>query len=159
MTPQSLYLSIVPKHEKKLRTYALQLTSDQDDANDLFQDTCLSAFRFIHQFQEGTNAMGWLATIMRNRFTNLYRKKKLTPEMVSYQEVSIPERSVLSDTMTKALDVLSPNQKTIFLMAYVQDYSYEEIASITRTPKGTIRSKLHRCKQILSSELKYKQIL
>ena len=57
-------------HYSPLRGYALKLTQDHEDANDLVQETMLKAFKNKDKFEEGTNLKGWLYTIMKNIFIN-----------------------------------------------------------------------------------------
>jgi len=54
----------------------LQLTKDHNQAEDLFQDTALKAFRYQDKFTPNTNLKAWLGTIMKNAFINLYRKRR-----------------------------------------------------------------------------------
>ena len=60
---------------KTLRPYALKLTSNRQDAQDLLQETLMKAFASRDKFKEGTNLKGWLYTIMRNTFITNYKKK------------------------------------------------------------------------------------
>ena len=57
-----------------LKNYALQLSQNMDDANDLVQETLMKAIIYSSKFKEGTNLKGWLFTIMRNSFINNYRR-------------------------------------------------------------------------------------
>jgi RNA polymerase sigma-70 factor (ECF subfamily) len=63
-------------HIKLLFNYALKISGNRYDADILLRDTYVSAFRFFHKFEEGTNCKAWLGRIMRNCFINKYRKKK-----------------------------------------------------------------------------------
>ena len=76
-----------------LRNYALQLTQNMEDANDLVQETFLKAMTYSSKFKKGTNLKGWLFTIMRNSFINNYRR--------------ITKRNTFMDTQeeTKHLDL------------------------------------------------------
>ena len=64
----------VKEHYRPLRGYALKLTQDPEDANDLVQETMLKAFNNKDKFADGTNLRGWLYTIMKNIFINNYRR-------------------------------------------------------------------------------------
>ncbi len=57
-------------HKDHVYTACLYLTRQREEAEDLFQDTYLRAFRFFHQFTPGTNCRAWLLTIMHNTFKN-----------------------------------------------------------------------------------------
>ena len=66
-------------HLDALYRVALRLTADPTLAEDLVQDTMLKAYRSWRQYRPGTNAKGWLLTILRNTFINDYRRRKHEP--------------------------------------------------------------------------------
>ena len=66
-------------HLDTLYRVALRLTADPTQAEDLVQDTMLKAYRSWRQYRPGTNARGWLLTILRNTFINDYRRRKHEP--------------------------------------------------------------------------------
>src|SRR5580765_2812828 len=66
-------------HLDALYRVALRLTGDAAGAEDLVQDTMLKAYRSWRQYRPGTNAKGWLLTILRNTFINAFRRRKLEP--------------------------------------------------------------------------------
>lgn len=164
VTPQQRYMHNVHKYEKYFRKYALKLTRDKEKADELYQDTCLNAFRFISSFQDGSNAMAWITQIMKNKHINNYTKEWKQPEMVDYDQLYVgflpvrhQEKAVekcLSDEMVSALSKLDASRRTIFTL-YAEDFSYEEIATIMDLPIGTVRSKIRRAKEIMREELNY----
>ena len=74
-------------HMKILYNYALRMSGDQLEADDLVQDTYMRAFRFFHKFERGTNCKAWLFRIMKNCYINKYRKTKKEPSKVDYGDV------------------------------------------------------------------------
>ena len=64
----------VSNEANPLKHYAIKLTHDQEEAEDLVQDTMLKAFINEEKFMEGTNLKGWLYTMMKNIFINKYRR-------------------------------------------------------------------------------------
>ncbi|MDV7396009.1 sigma-70 family RNA polymerase sigma factor, partial [Arthrospira platensis SPKY1] len=79
---------IIP-HLDAIYTFALRLTTDPNDAEDLVQDTVVKAYRFFSSFEKGTNAKAWLYRILKNSYINSYRKKSKEPNQVDYDEVSM----------------------------------------------------------------------
>src|SRR6056297_1673410 len=75
-------------HLDALYNFALQLTSDPNDAKDLVQDTIVKAYRFFDSYEMGTNAKSWLFRILNNSYINDYRRKSNLPGFVDYDEVS-----------------------------------------------------------------------
>ncbi len=154
--------------------FAFRLTLDEDDANDLVQDTYLKAFRFIDSFQEGTNAKAWLFRILKNSFINDYRKKTKQPSKVDYQEVEqaynsdedAPQTSsttdlrievlqdMIGDEVANALNMLAIDFRTVIILCDIEGFTYEEMSKILDIPIGTVRSRLHRARQILKEKLK-----
>jgi RNA polymerase sigma factor (sigma-70 family) len=155
-----------------LYNFAFHLTYNEDDANDLVQETFLKAYRFIDSYQEGTNAKAWLFKILKNAFINDYRKKTRQPTRVDYEDFSgysdADEDStttyvdlrqemfsgLIGDEVTRALNELPVDFRTVILLCDIEDFSYEEIASIINIPIGTVRSRLHRARNILKEKLR-----
>jgi RNA polymerase sigma-70 factor, ECF subfamily len=163
-------------HLDSLKGYALKMTKDVDDSDDLLQDTLLKAFRFYHKFEKGSNAKAWLFRIMQNSFINNYRKKNRQPFKIDYDDVQNfyenikPEdvktqhcqqdafSNVLDDEIIKALSVLPDDFRTIVFLSDIEGYSYKEVSDFIDCPIGTIRSRLHRTRKILYALLyKYAQ--
>ncbi len=155
-----------------LYNFAYSLVLNEDDANDLVQDTYMKAWRFISSYQEGTNAKAWLFKILKNTFINEYRRKKLRPAEVDYEDFityhdadetshvgSLDLRhevfsGMLGDEMTKAINELPVDFRAIILLCDVEDFSYEEIAKIIDIPIGTVRSRLFRARNMLKEKLR-----
>ena len=158
-------------HLDSLYNFAIRLTSDPIDAEDLVQDTIVKAFRFFGSYEKGTNAKAWLFRILKNSYINNYRKKSKQPQQVDYDEVStyyenirseqsdttdmedILYRDMLDDQITRALQRLPEDFRTVGLLCDVEGFTYEEIANMLDVPIGTIRSRLHRGRNLLRVEL------
>lgn len=161
---------IIP-HLDSLYNFALRLTTDQSDAEDLVQDTIVKAFRFFDSYEKGTNAKAWLFRILKNSFINNYRKNLKKPQKVDYDEVSsyyesvraertdtsdlesLIFRNLMDDNFTKALSKLPEDFRTVVLLCDVDGFTYEEISNMLDVPIGTIRSRLHRGRNLLKTEL------
>src|SRR5438128_11718054 len=74
-------------HLDTLYRVALRLTGNAADADDLVQETMLKAYRSWDQYTKGTNAKGWLLTILRNSFINEYRRRTRHPESVDIDAI------------------------------------------------------------------------
>ncbi|NET39055.1 MAG: sigma-70 family RNA polymerase sigma factor [Cyanothece sp. SIO1E1] len=155
-----------------LYTFAYHLTYNEDDANDLVQDTYLKAYRFIDNYIEGTNAKAWLFKILKNAFINQYRKKTKQPTRVDYEEVinfheeedtnyssymDMREemfQAMMGDEVTNAINALPVDFRVVILLCDIEGFTYEEIAKIVDIPIGTVRSRLHRARNMLKVELR-----
>ena len=158
-------------HLDSLYNYALRLTTDQSDAEDLVQDSIVKAYRFFDSYEKGTNAKAWLFRILKNSFINNYRKHQKLPQSVDYDEVSpyfesvrseqmettdlekIIFRNLMDDNFTSALAKLPEDFRTVVLLCDVDGFTYEEISNMLDVPIGTIRSRLHRGRNLLKTEL------
>ena len=156
-----------------LHNFAMRLSGQENDADDLVQDTFLKAWRFIESYQRGTNAKAWLFRILRNSFINEFRKKSREPHTTDYSElddrytgsdedhyVYTPVdlrvevfKNLLGDEVTRALQALDVNFRLIILLSDVEEFTYEEISKILDIPIGTVRSRLHRARNELKSLL------
>src|SRR6059036_976494 len=74
-------------HLDSLYRVALRLTGNAAEADDLVQETMLKAYRAWEQYQKGTNAKGWLLTILRHAFINEYRRRTRHPETVDLDAI------------------------------------------------------------------------
>lgn len=158
-------------HLDALYSFALHLTNDHDDAQDLVQDTMVKAFRFFSSYEKGTNAKAWLYRILKNSFINRYRKVSKQPAQVDFDEVSafyetirseqsettdmqeLMYRELMGDEITIALEKLPEDFRTVVMLCDVEGFTYEEIANMLDVPIGTIRSRLHRGRNLLKTLL------
>jgi RNA polymerase sigma-70 factor (ECF subfamily) len=158
-------------HINAMYNFAYRLALDRDDAKDLVQDTYFKAFRFIESFQRGTNAKAWLFRILKNSFINEYRKKIKEPNKVDYQEVESYYNSeevdrvitsdlrvdalkdMIGDEISNALNALDVDFRTVIILCDLEGFKYEEMAKILDIPIGTVRSRLHRARQLLKEKL------
>jgi RNA polymerase sigma factor (sigma-70 family) len=160
-------------HINSMYNFAFRLTMDEDDANDLVQDTYLKAFRFIASFERGTNAKAWLFRILKNSFINDYRKRSKEPSKVDYQEVETTYNSddgletqvtsdlrtesvqdLIGDEVANALNSLPIDFRTVIILCDIEGFTYEEMAKILDIPIGTVRSRLHRARNLLKDKLR-----
>ncbi|HTE31412.1 MAG TPA: sigma-70 family RNA polymerase sigma factor [Chryseolinea sp.] len=158
-------------HINSMYNFAYRLTLDQDDSKDLVQDTYLKAYRFIDSFQQGTNAKAWLFRILKNSFINDYRKKSKEPSKVDYQEVEsyynseevdrqiTPDlrvealKDMIGDEISNALNSLDVDFRTVIILCDLEGFKYDEMAKILDIPIGTVRSRLHRARNLLKEKL------
>jgi RNA polymerase sigma-70 factor, ECF subfamily len=158
-------------HMNALYNFALKLSGDSDDANDLLQETYLRAFRFFDKFEQGTNCKAWLYRIMKNLYINSYKKKTSGPLKIDYEEVenfyenikpsntddAHLEREIfdglLDDEVSGAIASLPEDFRTVIILSDIEGYTYEEIAEFVDCPIGTVRSRLHRARKMLFVKL------
>lgn len=159
-------------HADALYNFAYNLTYNEDDASDLVQETYMKAFRFIDKYIEGTNAKAWLFKILKNGFINQYRKKVKRPIKVDFEEIvsyhgeedsnysghiDLREeiyQGMMGDEVTNAVNYLPVDFRAVILLCDIEGFTYEEISKIIDIPIGTVRSRLHRARNMLKDKLR-----
>ena len=158
-------------HKSALYNYALKISGNADDAQDLVQETYYKAFRYFDKFQSGTNSKAWMFMILKNTFINDYRKSKRQPYKLDYEQIQNfyenvkADRAIennldkdfyndlFDDELTEAIDQLPTKMREVFLLCDLEGYSYEETADLVGCPIGTVRSRLHRARHMLQEIL------
>ncbi len=148
---------------------ALRLTRNKTDAEDLFQETFLRAYRFFHQFQLGTDCRAWLYAILHSLFVNrvrrasypmvdldeerVYRERRMGNPVSGNPEIDLIRR-LTGEDIERAIDALPSKLRVAVVLADVEGCSYREIAEICRCPIGTVMSRLYRGRQALREALR-----
>jgi RNA polymerase sigma-70 factor (ECF subfamily) len=158
-------------HIDAMYNFAYRITYDEDSAKDLLQDTYYKAFKFIESFQVGTNAKAWLFRILKNSFINEFRKKNKEPAKVDYQDVETYYNSddvnevitsdlrvevlqdMIGDEVSNALNALAVDFRIVIILCDLEGFTYEEMSKILDIPIGTVRSRLHRARNLLREKL------
>jgi RNA polymerase sigma-70 factor, ECF subfamily len=134
-----------------LRRYALSLTRDPVEADDLVHDTLLRAFEQHAQFQSGRRLRPWLMSILHNRFVDQVRRKR--SERLRDETIALhvePAASGQQEGSTRLADVhrafmtLPEEQRAALHLVTVEGLSYNEAAETLGIPVGTLVSRLSR---------------
>ena len=155
-------------HMDSIYKFALRMSRNESDAEDLVQETYLKAYRFFDKFEAGTNCKAWLLTILRNTFINSIRHNKRRQQMVDLSEIEehgaeslvsvSPEeevfRDLLDDDVSAAMSMLPAGYRTAVLLADMKGLSYQEVADKMDCPVGTVMSRLHRGRRLLREKLR-----
>ncbi len=141
-----------------LRKFALHLTRNKADADDLVQSTLLRALEKSHYFVDGTSLRKWTSKIMFNLFVTDYRRKtkfetQYDPEpYIQSQSVSASQDSKVElHAVGDAMKMLSDDHREILMMVCVQDMPYQQVAQALGIPVGTVRSRLSRARENLQA--------
>ena len=135
-----------------LRAFALSLTRNPDDADDLVQETVVKAWAAFDRFEPGTNLNAWLFTILRNQFHTNYRKRRREVEdsdgKFAARLKAPPEQDgvVALHELHAALQRLPADQREALVLIGVERVSYEEAAAICGVAVGTIKSRVNRAR-------------
>jgi RNA polymerase sigma-70 factor (ECF subfamily) len=142
--------------------FAMRLTKNRTEAEDLIQDTVCKAYKNKDRFQVGTNFKAWMTTIMRNSYINGYRKKKTRNTVSAPVEDftyslesssrSQADSTVLLNDLTAIIDSLSDTYRVPFLLSY-RGFQYNEIAERLDIPMGTVKSRINYARKQLKEKI------
>jgi RNA polymerase sigma-70 factor (ECF subfamily) len=148
--------------------YAIVLSRDRTEAEDLVQETCFRAVKAVESLQPGSNAKSWLFTILRNIWLNQVRQRRTAPMIV---ELDVDENTlgmavegskdphalyvskVERDQVRRAIQQLPDEFREIIVLREYEELSYQEIATLLDCPPGTVMSRLGRARSKLRSLL------
>ena len=151
--------------QSELRRFALKLTADTEEANDLLQETSLKALDNEDKYTPDTNFKGWMYTIMRNIFINNYRKivrdQTFVDRTDNLYHLSLPQDAGFESTesaydtkeIRRAVNSLPREYRVPFAM-HVSGFKYREIADKLSLPIGTVKSRIFFTRQRLQAQLK-----
>lgn len=150
-------------HTESLLRAALRITRDHAAAEDMVQETLLSAWRAFEQFERDTNCKAWLFRIMLNFSNKNHRKTQAQPVLVPLDghepprviamHVKPPQLNALE--VLSALEALSIEHRLVLILAVVEGFTCKEIAGICSLPIGTVMSRLSRARTELRKMLVY----
>jgi RNA polymerase sigma-70 factor (ECF subfamily) len=145
--------------EPYLFSFARSLSRDRELAEDLTQDTLLSAWRARRSFKPGTNLKAWLCIILRNRFYSHARRAwrqmpwdQDAAELLSNEGPEQTSMVELADTV-RALECIPAAQREALTLIGAGGFSYGEAAKICSCNPGTLKSRVMRARRALTSLL------
>src|SRR5215216_3063615 len=153
------------EHLNALYGYALALTRNMTEAEDLVQDTYLRAASAVHRPEGQTNLKSWLFVIMRNAWLNQVRHRNSGPRFVDLETDGpavgkIEEnphvvylRKLEREQVRQAIDSLPDAYREIVVLRDIEGFTYQEIATVLDCPAGTVMSRLGRARGKLRKRL------
>jgi RNA polymerase sigma-70 factor (ECF subfamily) len=147
-----------------LFSYALILTRNHSDAEDLVQEVYVRAIGAMERLRAGSNVKSWLFTILRNVWLNQLRRRRSAPQIVGIDgdenvasgvvETSMGPHEAYVSTMEcqqvrEAIRQLPVDSREVILLREYEELSYQEIATILDCPAGTVMSRLGRARSKL----------
>ena len=138
------------------------LAGDDHDAEDIAQEVCVRAFRFVESCR-GSDGRAWLLAIVRNTAYS-WLKKNRSQRLVSVDDDELAEiedrdsaaglsYSADAGALRAALEGLAPEFREALVLRELEGLSYKEIAEVAGAPVGTVMSRLARARRQLQSAL------
>jgi RNA polymerase sigma-70 factor (ECF subfamily) len=149
--------------QSSLERFAMSLTANHDDAQDLVQETLLKALTYQDKYQKDTNLKAWVFKIMKNTFINSYRKAIKHETIMNSSEYQYlinndhaqiaPESDYSHRELNQKINALDSDFRIPFQM-YTAGYKYKEIADRLNLKIGTVKSRIFFSRQKLMKVLK-----
>jgi len=164
MAPRAFDDTVLP-HLDAAFNYARWLTGNAADAEDVVQDACVKAIRFLSSLRDG-DARAWLFTIVRNTWYSRVSRRASVMEATPLDsarderpdEALDPEARLLQEhdvaRVRAAIEQLPVDYRDVIVLREIEGLSYKEIASVVRVPIGTVMSRLARARERLLAALK-----
>jgi RNA polymerase sigma-70 factor, ECF subfamily len=151
------------EHINALYGYAMALTRNPSEAEDMVQETYLRALPAMSRLRHQSNIKGWLFKILRNIWLNQFRKRKTSPQIAEIDGESGPAELVDpgkqpdgayvskmdAARVREAIDRLPTEFREVILLREFEELSYREIAGLLDCPAGTVMSRLARARSKL----------
>lgn len=154
-----MWEELYEKHYPELLRFATAACKNPTEAEDLAQEVFLKALQNCDTFEDlgPSQRRAWLYRALKNALCDRYRHTlveeqylQTLPDAASYQEPGMEEAE-----NALLLAALSPQDRTIFTLRYLEGYTASEIAELLNIPPGTVRSRLSRCRAQLKTQLRY----
>jgi RNA polymerase sigma-70 factor (ECF subfamily) len=166
---RDVFWNLAQNQMRFLYNVAFRYVGNRYDAEDLVQETLYTACNKFHQLRDSRKFKSWMFIILRNHFLKWQRKKaqvqadefedgidylsQLESDSIRQDAASVYERKIEAETVQSILDKLPEKYKTVLILHYMEDSSYQEIADMLAVPVGTVMSRLSRAKQNMKKAL------
>jgi len=170
-----LFQELVERYEQKLYNFALRMCGDVCDAEDLVQETFLTAFRYLKDFRFETKFKNWLYRIATSACIKKRRKSKYAPEReLSFEDYAVEGESAtseivpdwaqmpleqllseeLSTILQQAILSLPEKYRVVIILRDLEGFSTAEAAQILNLKESNVKVRLHRARLFLRDKLK-----
>jgi RNA polymerase sigma factor (sigma-70 family) len=163
---QQIYAELVTRYQNFVFTLALRYTPVREDAEEIAQDVFVKAYKALKDFRGESKFSTWLYSIVNSTAITFLRKKKLDVSSLDNEHVFEQAESKDSGTsanqvevkskvemVTKAIQLLSPDDARLITLFYKAEQSLEEIAQIMKMETNTVKVKLHRARTRLKEKM------
>jgi RNA polymerase sigma-70 factor, ECF subfamily len=156
--------SMLPAMLPRLWAFALRLSRDQHDAEDLLQRACLRGLERAHQLQPDTAPLSWMFSIIHSTWVNEVRSRNVRKRAnVEWDDDFLenlpdpvdngPETKLMHGQIIAAIERLPEPQRVVMLLVAVEGLTYQQAADALEIPIGTVMSRLSRARQSVGAML------
>ena len=151
---RAAFEELVALYHPRLRYFLARMVGDDHIADDLLQDVWFDVYRGVARLTDPGAFSAWLYRIARYKAVAELRKKR--QPLSSLEGLDLPDEVDDDDFSAEdaehvhvALGQLAPEHREVLLLRFIEGMSYEDIALVTRSPLGTVRSRIHYAKRAL----------
>jgi RNA polymerase sigma-70 factor (ECF subfamily) len=167
------FQELVARYRGRLLNFVSRMIGDRERAEDLVQEAFMRVYQHLHRFDPTKKFSTWIYTIASNLAKNELRNRSRSP-LVYYQSLrprgeedqrplqfedssSRPDDMYTNRYLREMVDAtvatLSPHHRTVFVMRELEGRSYEEIARLTSSNLGTVKSRLNRARHAFAERI------
>lgn len=154
---------LIRRYESRLLSYIRRISNfSYEDAEDILQESFLDAYKHMADFNPALKFSSWIYRIVHNRTISAFRKQKRSLGDVSLDDddegfgrllkasndsARLADISLTAEAVRKLLAVLPERDRTVLVLAYIEEKTYDEISDILRAPPGTVATWIRRAKE------------
>lgn len=155
---EKAFKELYDRYSSMVHAYCLRVLSDEEQAEDIFQEVFIKFYQNVKSDAAKTNIPGFLITIARNLCLN-YKRDKRTMVPIENLEFMFPEsqnyeQKELLDLITHSLELVDDDFREAFVLREYSGLSYKEIAEVTNITLANAKSRVFRAKQQIKTILK-----
>lgn len=146
------FISLLTLHKALIYKVCLIYASDQEDLNDLYQEVVVNLWCAYPQFRSESKLSTWIYRVALNTCISDLRKKTKAPNYVSLNvDIGVFEDYIHSESLKEMYQLIRKldRYERMLVLLWLDENSYDEIASITGSNRNTIAVRLHRIKEKL----------
>ncbi len=163
---------LVVRYQQQIYYSIIRIVLNKEDANDVVQDTFIKAYSNLERFDERYRFYTWIYRIAVNTALNLIQKKKNREDYGEHRDEDdqynppdtkntehVYEQIEFQEHVQNALDQLSPDMRSVFVLRVYDELSYKEIADVMDISLGTVMSRLNRARNSLKKYLEKSKVI
>lgn len=153
MLTQQQYTTYVKNYINTVFRLALSYTKNPTDAEDIMQTVFLKLLQQKKEFTSDEHIRAWLIRVTVNECKKWYRSPWRRHQSYEDYEAFLPDTGQRNREILRAVMALPDKCRTVIYLHYYEGYTTQEIADLTRMPKGTVCYELSRGRELLKLEM------
>lgn len=150
MDDKDLYLHLLTPVKKHLYNFIRKALNFSHDADDVFQETLLKAFRYFHSYRRDKSFKTWIFTIAHNLVKDHFRRGRSLEPMEDMDAVAVVNDAAVPQDVKDIYGLagrLKPRQREVFFLYYYNEFKVPEIVEITGLTKANVKYSLHQARK------------